>query len=66
MRTKFEVGQSVYCFDPNEERIAEVTIEMIIVNDKGVFYRIGEVVLPEKQLFSCELQCKEYYRKIFL
>lgn len=66
MRTKFEVGQTVYLFDPNKEEIISEEIEMVFATAEGVFYKVGAVNLPESQIFSCELQCRNHYREIFL
>lgn len=66
MRTKFDVGQTVYFFDPNKEIVSSEKIEVIIVTAEEIIYKVGEINLPERLLFSCELQCTEHYKKIFL
>ena len=66
MRTKYDVGQEVFFFDPNKEEIVSAKVEMIFATEDGVFYKVDGVNLPEKQLYSCELQCRIHFREIFL
>lgn len=67
MRTKYDVGQTVYYFEPNEEKITSAKIEMVFATAEGVFYKLEEsVTLPERQVYSCELQCRNHFKEIFL
>lgn len=67
MITKFNLGQELYYFDPNREEITSAAVEMILINEDGTFYRVGneELTLPERQLYSCELQCVQHFREVF-
>ena len=66
MRTKYDVGQEVFFFDPNKEEIVSEKVEMVFATEYGVFYKVDGINLPEKQLYSCELQCRNHFREIFL
>ena len=66
MRTKYDVGQEVFFFDPNKEEIVSEKAEMVFATEDGVFYKVDGVYLSEKHLYSCELQCRIHFIEIFL
>lgn len=66
MRTKYDIGQSVWLFEPNSEEVVSMKVDQIVIDDRCViWYKVGEWLLQEERLYSCELQCRNHFRALF-
>lgn len=69
MNIKFNIDQKVYYLDIETGAVESDTVASAHVvkldSQVKVIYELAESgTFPEPALFSCELQCKEFYRKI--
>jgi CO dehydrogenase/acetyl-CoA synthase delta subunit len=80
MRTKYDLGQNVFWFDPSSEEVKKGCIEGILVSgkiaknaegggmaatDEEILYRIAGAAYPERMLYSSETVLRMRYREIF-
>lgn len=69
MNIKFNLDQKVYYLNIETGAVESDTVASAHVvkldSQVKVIYELAESgTFPEAALFSCELQCKEFYRKI--
>lgn len=69
MNIKFNLDQKVYYLDietgaVESDTVASAHIVKIDSAVKVIYELVESGTFPESALFSCELQCKEFYRKI--
>lgn len=64
---RFSLGQNIWFFHPDTEKISQAQVESILINSDGTFYALAElnISLPEKQLFANREACLLHFRNIF-
>lgn len=68
MNVKYNIDQKVYYLDLESGKVENdiVASAHVLKMDEGVkvIYELGDgSTFPESALFSCEVQCKDFYKK---